>query len=46
MKPVRYLYHQSLHLPGLTVDNLDFHANDYEILSESVWGADRWDHRV
>jgi len=38
IKPVRYLYHQSLHLPGLTVDNLDFHTNDYEILSE-VYGV-------
>ena len=38
IKPVRYIYHQSLHLPGLCVDNLDFHTNDYEILSE-VYGV-------
>ncbi|TDW99657.1 aspartyl protease family protein [Dinghuibacter silviterrae] len=38
IKPVRYVYHQTLHLPGLTVDNMDFHTNDYEILSE-VYGV-------
>lgn len=38
IKPVRYLYHQTLHLPGLTVENMDFHTNDYEILTE-VYGV-------
>lgn len=38
VKPVRYLYHQTLHLPGLTVENLDFHTNDYEILTQ-VYGV-------
>ncbi len=38
IKPVRYIFHQTLHLPGLNVDNLDFHTNDYTILSE-VYGV-------
>jgi hypothetical protein len=38
IKPVRYIYRQSIHLPGLTVDNLDFHTNNYQILSE-VYGV-------
>ena len=38
IKPVRYIYHQTLHLPGLSVDNLDFHTNDYGILTQ-VYGV-------
>lgn len=34
---VRYIYNQQLHFPGLTVDKLNFHINNYEILS-SVYG--------
>jgi hypothetical protein len=37
MRQVKFLYNQTLHLPGLTVDSLDFHVNDYDILS-SVYG--------
>ncbi len=32
-----FAFKQQLHLPGLTVDNLDFHINDYDILT-SVYG--------
>jgi hypothetical protein len=38
IKPVRYIYRQTLHLPGLSVENLDFHTNDYGILSQ-VYGV-------
>ena len=38
IKPVRYINKQTLHLPGLTVENLDFHTNDYEILTQ-VYGV-------
>jgi Aspartyl protease/PDZ domain len=34
---VRFLFNQQLHFPGLTVERLNFHINDYEILS-SVYG--------
>jgi len=37
IRQVRFIYNQSLHLPGLTVDSLNFHVNDYDILS-SVYG--------
>lgn len=33
----RFIYNQELHLPGLTLDKLDFHINNYEILT-SVYG--------
>ena len=33
----KFLYSQTLHLPGLEVPNLDFHVNNYEILT-SVYG--------
>jgi hypothetical protein len=36
-RKVKFLYNQSLHLPGLTIDKLNFHINDYEVLS-SVYG--------
>ncbi len=37
IRKVSFLNHATLHLPGLRVDSLDFHVNDYEILS-SVYG--------
>lgn len=38
IRKVRFIYNQTLLFPGLTVDSLDFHINDYEILS-SVYGV-------
>jgi len=38
LKQVDFAYHHSLKLPGLTIDNLDFHINDYELLT-SVYGV-------
>lgn len=35
MKYVSFAKNHSLNLPGLTVTNLDFHINDYEILSSA-----------
>lgn len=37
IRKVGFLYNRSLHLPGLSVDSLNFHINDYEILA-SVYG--------
>ncbi|MFT4022344.1 MAG: aspartyl protease family protein [Flavihumibacter sp.] len=37
MKKVRFANHHRLKLPGLQVDSLNFHVNDYEILT-SVYG--------
>lgn len=37
IRQVRFAYRQTLHLPGLTVDSLNFHINDYDLLS-SVYG--------
>ena len=37
VRQVKFLYNQVLHLPGLTVDSLNFHVNDYDILT-SVYG--------
>ena len=37
IKQVSFLYNRKLHLPGLTVDSLDFHVNDYSLLT-SVYG--------
>jgi len=34
---VSFAYNQQLHLPGLTVEKLNFHVNDYDILT-SVYG--------
>lgn len=34
---VSFAYNQKLHLPGLTLDKLNFHINDYEVLS-GVYG--------
>ncbi|MDF2190927.1 aspartyl protease family protein [Paraflavitalea sp. CAU 1676] len=32
---VRFANHQTLHLPGLDVDSLNFHINDYDILTSA-----------
>lgn len=37
VRPVKFLYNQTLRLPGLNVDSLNFHVNDYDILT-SVYG--------
>jgi hypothetical protein len=37
VRQVKFLYNQVLHLPGLNVDSLNFHVNDYDILT-SVYG--------
>ena len=37
IRKVRFAYNNMLHLPGLNVDSLDFHINDYELLT-SVYG--------
>lgn len=37
IKPVRFANNHSLKLPGLSVDSLNFHINDYDILT-SVYG--------
>lgn len=36
-RKVSFLFKQQLHFPGLTVENLNFHINDYELLS-GVYG--------
>jgi PDZ domain/Aspartyl protease len=33
IRKVDFLYDRTLHIPGLTVEKLDFHINDYSILS-------------
>ena len=38
MKEVSFTFSHALHLPGLTIDSMDFHINDYEILT-SVYGV-------
>ena len=35
MKTVEFTYDHAIHLPGLTVENLDFHINDYYILTSA-----------
>ncbi|RXK61013.1 signal protein PDZ [Lacibacter luteus] len=37
IKPIHYYKNGTLHFPGLDVEHLDFHINDYEILT-SVYG--------
>lgn len=37
VRQVRFLYNRTLRLPGVTVDSLNFHVNDYDILT-SVYG--------
>ena len=36
IRNVSFLYNRILHLPGLSVDSLNFHINDYSILT-AVW---------
>ena len=38
IRPVDFAYGHILHLPGLEVDSLDFHVNNYDILT-SVYGV-------
>ena len=38
IRKVSFLYNQKLHFPGLTVEKLDFHINDYSILT-AVYGV-------
>jgi Aspartyl protease/PDZ domain len=38
IRKVNFLYNRSLHFPGITVDSLDFHINDYSILT-AVYGV-------
>jgi hypothetical protein len=37
IRQVNFTYNQKLHINGLTVDSLNFHVNDYDVLS-SVYG--------
>jgi len=37
MKKVSFLYNRTLHFPGLSIDSLNFHTNDYSILT-AVYG--------
>ncbi len=37
IRKVRFAFDKTLHLPGLDVDSLDFHVNDYDLLT-SVYG--------
>jgi len=37
VRQVKFLYNKTLHLPGLSIDSLNFHVNDYDILT-SVYG--------
>jgi hypothetical protein len=38
VRQVNFVNRQTLRLPGISVDNLDFHVNDYELLSR-VYGV-------
>jgi hypothetical protein len=35
VRNVRFVYNEKLHLPGLTLDSMNFHINDYEILTSA-----------
>jgi len=35
VRQVYFAYRQSLHLPNLSVENLDFHINDYDVLTSA-----------
>lgn len=37
IRKVKFAYNHTLHLPGLSVDSLNFHINDYDLLT-SVYG--------
>src|ERR1043166_8389906 len=38
IRKVSFVYNQKLHLPGLNIDSLDFHVNNYDILT-AVYGV-------
>ena len=35
IRQVRFAYNHKLHLPGLSVDSLNFHINDYDVLTSA-----------
>ena len=35
IRQVKFAYNHKLHLPGLTVDSLNFHINDYDVLTSA-----------
>ncbi|WP_127131582.1 aspartyl protease family protein [Pseudoflavitalea rhizosphaerae] len=35
IRRVKFVYNQTLHLPGLDVDSLNFHVNDYTVLTSA-----------
>ena len=35
IRQVRFAYNHKLHIPGLTVDSLNFHINDYDVLTSA-----------
>ncbi len=35
IKTVQFTYNHTMHLPGLSVNNLDFHINDYDLLTSA-----------
>ncbi len=35
IRKVKFAYNKELHLPGLTVDSLNFHVNDYDVLTSA-----------
>lgn len=35
IRQVRFVYNQTLHLPGLQIDSLNFHVNDYTVLTSA-----------
>src|SRR5688500_16471436 len=37
IRNVSFVYNQQLHLPRLTIDSLNFHVNDYDLLTQ-VYG--------
>jgi hypothetical protein len=35
IRRVKFSYNQTLHVPGLSIDSLNFHINDYDVLSSA-----------
>jgi hypothetical protein len=35
IKKVEFTYDHTLHMPGVTIEHLDFHINDYDILTSA-----------
>lgn len=35
IRQVKFAYNHKLHLPGLTIDSLNFHINDYDVLTSA-----------